>query len=511
MIAVSWSICQEPVKPACTGVQIPGLSRCLAHLRGPRLVDALQAIRKADTVDLRGTAFTADLLSQVLTHRGLRLNEANFDGARFEEKASFEGVEFTGETWFRGARFAGDAVFDEARFAGGVWFDRARFAGRASFVAARFEAPGGLGPLAADSLVLDEAVFAQPMIIEAEAGVVSCVRTRFEDGVALRVRFAVVRLEQVRFGAASSLAGSSTFAVGYSAISDIADENQRQNWTRWAARIHARDLRSGPEGWQPALASLSGTDVSELVLTDIDLRWCHFAGALRLEKLRIEGRSPFAQPPPGLRWTNRQVIFDEHLWRARRDEDSGWQAGHPFGDAFGPGWRVAAVGPERLAALYRGLRKSMEDNKNEAGSGDFYYGEMEARRHATVTPRGERVILRAYWLFSGYGQRASRALIALALLVLLVTAGLVGFGLPAEPQPGQVVAADTTARPPAPDQRVTWDRAETSARLALNAVVFRDAGQRLTTAGNWIVLLARLLGPVLLALAFLAIRARVKR
>lgn len=34
----------------------------------------------------------------------------------------------------------------------------------------------------------------------------------------------------------------------------------------------------------------------------------------------------------------------------------------------------------QVATVYRALRKSFEDSKNEAGAGDFYCGEMECRR-----------------------------------------------------------------------------------------------------------------------------------
>ena len=39
------------------------------------------------------------------------------------------------------------------------------------------------------------------------------------------------------------------------------------------------------------------------------------------------------------------------------------------------------VEPARLAAVYRELRKGREDAKDEPGAADFYYGEMEMRRH----------------------------------------------------------------------------------------------------------------------------------
>lgn len=47
--------------------------------------------------------------------------------------------------------------------------------------------------------------------------------------------------------------------------------------------------------------------------------------------------------------------------------------------------------------------------------------------------------------------------------------------------------------------------------VTLNSVVFRSSGQDLTTAGTYIEMASRLTEPVLLGLAVLAIRNRVKR
>jgi hypothetical protein len=45
----------------------------------------------------------------------------------------------------------------------------------------------------------------------------------------------------------------------------------------------------------------------------------------------------------------------------------------------------------------------------------------------------------------------------------------------------------------------------------LNSVVFRSTGQDLTTAGTYIEMVSRVSEPVLLGLAILAVRNRVKR
>jgi hypothetical protein len=47
---------------------------------------------------------------------------------------------------------------------------------------------------------------------------------------------------------------------------------------------------------------------------------------------------------------------------------------------------VQRLTPDRLAMLYRVLRKAQEDSKNEPGAADFYFGEMEMRRQDRHTP-----------------------------------------------------------------------------------------------------------------------------
>jgi hypothetical protein len=66
---------------------------------------------------------------------------------------------------------------------------------------------------------------------------------------------------------------------------------------------------------------------------------------------------------------------------------------------------LSELEPGRIAGIYRQLRKSREDSKDEPGANDFYYGEMEMRRRSG--PLAERSILRLYWLVSRYGLRAS--------------------------------------------------------------------------------------------------------
>jgi hypothetical protein len=348
------------------------------------------------------------------------------------------------------------------------------------------------------------------------------------------MRRAQTSLRQVFFGAASSLTGvQQPFSYGPS----TAEQDQtRPIVPLWNDQSSRAVNSQQNEPWTPKLVSLENTNVSELVLIDVDLQCCRFAGAHHLDKLSIEGDSWFGLPPaewrvwqkwpPVWHWTRRRVLAEENAWRTRGQKDARWQA-RPPSDSDD-------LGPERLVVLYRSLRKALEDSKNEAGAGDFYYGEMEARRrakarrHAKGTSKVESLVLTAYWLISGYGQRANRALAGLLVLVAALTVLLTGWGLSqtvqvqqvmgtVQPAPaGQPQMVDVQVRtPPAvlppPDQRWTAARAERAVRIALGSVVFRDTDQRLTTAGSWMVMTGRALGPILLALAVLAIRARVKR
>ncbi len=177
-----------------------------------------------------------------------------------------------------------------------------------------------------------------------------------------------------------------------------------------------------------------------------------------------------------------------------------------------------------VAAAYRQLRKAFEDGKNEPGAADFHYGEMEMRRHdMTSTPRAERGLLHLYWLLSGYGLRASRALVGLAVAMLITTLLLMAFGLP-QHSPKQQATGTVPAgggrvtftldkdHPQNPTgERFTGTRFEKSLNVTSNSVVFRSSGQDLTTAGTYIEMTSRLLEPALLALAILAIRGRIKR
>ncbi|WP_386447909.1 pentapeptide repeat-containing protein [Streptomyces ovatisporus] len=435
------------------------------------------------------------------------MGDARFDGATFESDTRFDRARFTGVTLFVRAVFEGDAVFDEgilngaafnsATFKGCAGFDGARFKDGGSFDRASFESASSFGPLACQgTLSLAAAVFSAAVIVEIAAGRVDCHRTRWASTASLRLRHAVVDLSDAVL----------EFPVSVTA-------HHPPFLTTGGSPLDESGLAEAPV----RVESLRGVDAAHLVLTDLNLSESRFCGTVHLDQLRLEGRCPFPLPnPPGIHW--RRGLPIRHTQRLLLAEEQHWRHSRPRAV---PGWLPAPPGveivkPPALAALYRALRKSQEDSRNEPGAADFYYGEMEMRRADPTIAPAERGLLNLYWALSGYGLRAARAvgwlLCAMTATVLL----MVGFGLPDTPAqpypPGAGVIGKQNPRLHAdfPD-RFTTARAQKAADVVINSVVFRSSGQSLTTVGRYTEMASRFTEPILLALALLAVRGRVKR
>ncbi|MGY5015077.1 pentapeptide repeat-containing protein [Streptomyces sp. 900105755] len=431
---------------------------------------------------------------------------AQFSSATFQD-AFFVRAAFHGTGQFGSATFEGHASFGWANFQGAAEFRSAAFEGDAGFEEATFERLVTLGPLAcAGRFVLSEATFSGPANLSFAASHVECRRTRWSSTAEIRVRYATVDLAHAIFEYPLTIAAEQEPFV--LADGQVIGEASLARLPDAAVRI----------------MSLRGVDAAHLVLADVDLSSCLLTGTVHLDQIRLEGACSFDTAPSGthrrgwrpVRFTRRRALAEEHHWRARQP-------------AAVPGWKPAMpdighAGPAQLAPVYRALRKAFEDGKNEPGAADFYYGEMEMRRHDRIqTTRTERGLLHGYWMLSGYGLRASRALGWLAAATLVTIVLLMGFGLPQEspkqeatgtvpPGGGKITFEIDKADPHDPTgQRFTGERFEKALNVTLNSVVFRSADQDLTTAGTYIEMASRTAEPVLLGLAVLAIRNRVKR
>jgi hypothetical protein len=113
---------------------------------------------------------------------------------------------------------------------------------------------------------------------------------------------------------------------------------------------------------------------------------------------------------------------------------------------------------------------------------------MEMRRHGD-TSRAEHAVIWLYWLVSGYGLRASRALIALAATVLLFAALFTIWDI----HGGASFLDDLVFS------------------LQSTISLVRAPEEGLPTEGQVLEIGLRLLGPLFFGLALLSLRGRLKR
>ncbi|MEU9117828.1 pentapeptide repeat-containing protein [Streptomyces sp. NPDC048483] len=566
-----WPHCGHGAHPdtdpvGCRGRRVEPYAECLAHLSDADRTAYLAGLEPGADVDHRGTRFSEALLHELLsTLRPTATNrpylgrtlftEAEFDGdakfsgavcsgdarfdyAQFGGDVSFVGAVFDGEvrfSWakisghanffhveidgdarfgfmkisgnfaFVKAKISGEALFDATEFSGFTAFDGAEIGSDATFRGTVFQHASAVGPLVCKgALDLSAATFGTAVAIEVATLTLLCRRTRWASTAALRLRYAAVDLSDAVMEYPVSVAVRfRPFSMPFTQPLDPG-----------VPELDREDSRV-------RMMSLRGADAAHLTLTDVDLTDCLFAGTIHLDQLRLEGRYPLAPTPSGVRWrgrwpvrwTPRRTLAEEQHWRAGRSTAAGGWTPAPEG--------VEVLEPVALAPVYRQLRKAFEDSKHEPGAADFYYGEMEMRRHADDIPSSERALLTAYWALSGYGLRASRALGWLAVAMMTTILLMMGFGLPNETPKQQVVKEKidgkwtTVIDKPDPKNptgnRFTGKRFEKALNVTLNSVVFRSSGQDLTTAGTYIEMTSRLTEPVLLGFAGLAVRGRVKR
>lgn len=526
----------------CEGCQVEGYDRCLAHLDYTELEHVLSTLSPGSDFNAMGTTIDSALLGKILDSirgedgrpefgtaifvRANFIDRARFDHVKFEdaeflsahfekgatflkshfkgrstfwescfhEEASFQETRFDGDAWFVGANFNCIAVFNMASFGGGANFAATRVKTRAQFDGVRFESAESLGPISVVGiLALNDATFSQRVVVEAGAAGVLCWKTRFAGGVTMRLRHAEVELDHISLGAPSSiLHAQEDMLFNDSEIAKAAADERERKDRIVASWSNYRFPKS--DSSVPLLISLNACDAAELRLVDVDLTECRFAGAYHLDQLQFEGWVGFAQPPKGVRigsswpfawwWTRRQIVADECIWRAQTPKSSGW-----LESVFGKKRKVSIL---TLEGIYRSLRKAREESKNEPGAADFYYGEMEMRRHSSMVMPIERFILTLYWLASGYGLRAARAILILIALLFMATIFLQHVGF-------------------ADQQFGYWTSfvylISSTAGVGSNI----DRTGRLTVWGDLIKVIVRCSAPVLLGLAILAIRNRVRR
>lgn len=363
---------------------------------------------------------------------------------------------------FTDAELRGDVHLLRCEFRDAVTFNQTRFGGALKLRGATFDGPSDLR-LALPNQALD-----------------------LQQVRVMRPLRVVVNARSVELQGASLEAETSVEVAG-----EVNAESLR---VRAPSRI-----RRAPGAGQPLrLVSLQDASM-DAVLTiggDVDATHCKFRGAQNLDRVVVGSTEIFASTRSG-----RRALHEELQLRAG----------------------AAGTTARDLASVYRGLRKGLEDSKDEPGAADFYYGEMEMRRLGPARA-SERWLITLYWLVSGYGLRAWRAF-ASAVVVLLVASSAMfawGFDTTSEAAVTETQRLDPTTRDPVgrPQLTQTTSPDEPSPSL-IDATFFTlqsalpfaptPADQSLTRAGLMIRLAARVITPILIGLGALALRSRIKR
>ncbi len=452
-------------------------------------------------------------------HDNMVDGEATFEGSTFGSEVSILDCTIQGELRF------GTAIFDENltvyRSSIGGLFSLHSTQVKGDYIdigQCTFGAEGVLGPASViDSVGLKQCEFAGQVTADlsfVREGKVDLTGSRFRAGLTARLSNTEIFFSRVEIQAPSVIGPSSALSTGAGA------------------------------GRPPKLIELVGTNVANLTLSGADLSACRFSGAFNLDQLRING--PLQLVGTVSYRARRKVLAEEHRWRfvhSRRESVSWYPAAcrpldrpmprnfdlstaAPTGLHTVPP-RSPAVDPARrmkardealeIAAVYRSLRKGLEDSKDEPGAADFYYGEMEMRRKAAAFGF-ERTLLALYWMISGYGLRAWRAVVALSTVIILSATGLALVGFqpskttvyrPAATAPGSAPLYEmTTVNGPVPGWQTAFEYAVQSTTALLRAPSNPPV---LTAWGQAIEVILRLGGPALLALIVLAVRGRIKR
>jgi hypothetical protein len=471
---------------------------------------------------------------------------ADFRGATFGKDVTFAGATFAAHPTFRGARFDRDAVFVEVDFGFNPWFRGTVFGDRASFHKAKFgdhayfrNTAFGRGVSFEEATFGRSATFIQNVRFEGSA---SFANATFGDGLGLgsavldgptaftnatfgaQARFNVFSHEALTFANARFGRHAEIDFTGKELDLRGADFSEGGGIRAQGTDIHLSRAKFGapflltrrpPAGDEQATAaaprvmSLDEADVRNLVIDQADLGRCRFARAHNLDQLRVGSSDQFLLPERKLGLTRRRIVIEEYLWRVRHRRATRWSLPDPPAGEEVPGDPRAEA--RQVEQTYRALRKAFEDLKNEPGSADFYYGEMEMRRHGSESA-GERFLLYCYWLLAGYGLRAWRAFAALAVTVAIATVIFVSVGFAGTATTTYVpAAAGAYVQTSVPGPKPGWLDAVSYSVHGVTSLIRPIGTVPLTRAGTCTELVLRILGPLLLGLAVLSIRARVKR
>jgi hypothetical protein len=525
---------------------VPSLDAPL-NFTGASFPDAIDfgdvVLRRMTVFD--GASFEDDVRFLSVTFRG----NVSFVGATFDRDVQFgRGPDFDGRAWryaldldrhekvlsqrntalqdgvwrepVEGVGFLGDVNFSRAEFRGNALFEHVQVEGNLNFYRADFHKECRIAintwpmwvihqrQLASDKQPdqLNEATRTRDVVRQ-----ITLREVRFRDGAVVVLPPGEIEATDIEIGDATRFEIGGPLVLDSISFPHPLIVLKRPHTYRLRRELPARavglsDL-DDDDGEQAEIISLqrSALQAPVIIGSGVDLHRCLFGDTLGLEWLRL----PIGTLPLSTHH-NRWVLAEEVLWRCRHHQRKGHRLTERVFTARRQRWTALAVddlrywtsgiNPPAIAGLYRQLRQGLEEARNAPGAADLYYGEMEMRR-AGSNGRAEATTLWLYWILSGYGLRAWRSLTVLGAVIGLTALAFHQFpgSLQEQCLPGN--ECDAFASFGASLVFVTrW-----SISLPTSEI------QGVSTSGMALLVAVRVITPVLVALAFLAIRSRIHR
>lgn len=531
----------------CLGAAVVQNSHCIRHVDDVRRNDYLNTLCEGrGFLSLQGVEITQELMDYILRSAIVKENTLmvplSLAGADISARLDFSNYIFPYHFNLSGAIVHEATVFNKSVFKESITAQFTFFnAGPPSFTDTTFYRAVDLSYVHADrvSIGFSNCSFAEPLKADGIHADLLISRCRFESDLSIRAaKASIIRLDgcsidgELNVGETHCAGFLCTFLRAEAAhqIGPIDVENYcTLTHARFSARvqINVRAQRLDMSGAQlvegghvlvdrariylnqvstgrhlrisgvptaeekPVIMELQDADTGLMSFAHVDMSCCVFYGAHDLGKIVIEPTVKFSTTPSW--WhSKRHCVADEFAWRLQAGGffSKRWILGQPcIADDQGQPITLPTLHASQVAAVYRDLRRSFEAAANEPGAADFYYGEMEMRRRSREARLAERMIIWLYWIVSGYSLRASRAFI---WLLALITGG------------AAVMVMKGFAEGPA----TYLNGLMFSIRAALPGI---ENTSKLTTTGEIVEIVMTLLGPVLFALALLALRGRVKR
>ncbi len=465
--------CEGEMRSACAGEgffrEHEGKRYCVLHYPSQDKIEAFRAVLKkkfeAQDFDFRGVWFPGDV---------------SFQGFQFSADADFYRADFSGQAYFSRATFNSLVNFDSATFRADADFRWASFSAFTFFGSASFNADAHFFGATYSAIAIFD--------ISAFNAIANFHGATFRS---------TASFYNATFRADADFLDANFLDADFSSATFLADANFRT--ATFSADVLFRSATFSAD------ADFFSTTFAAYVrfIGDKDHSVFGDTSYLNLQNTRIEKPERVSFHTLTLRphWfinvDARKFEFVNVEWRTGLTPEIESLRDHKV------------ESPHRLLSIaYRQLAVNAEENHRYSEAAEFRYGSMDLRRLAEWRGIAFWRLAWWYWLLSGYGERITRAVTCL-LLILVLFAGLYT-------QVGFVHPTDQTTKPTA--TITTPDTVGTPLRFTQAlvhsfavSILQKPEPKPLTLAARLLVGLETVLGPLQAALLALAIRRKFMR